>query len=664
MNKIGIFFFIICLIIISGCELNTSDKIQPDAVNGILDLTDWDLKRDKPVELSGEWEFYWQQFLNEKDFTNSSRPQKTGNISLPGTWNGYSVGGKKLSGHGYATFHLRVMINSSFNTMVLNVLTMQTANRVYINGELISSAGIPGTNSEISTPRYKPQSISYSPDKNYLDILIHVSNYDHRLGGIWGNIMIGAEEDLTEIWRYNRDKDFFVIGAIIIMGLYHLGLFFIRKEEREALYFSIYCFVVALRVIVTGQIYLLDLIPNLPWKALVILEYITFFAAIPLFTLFIYSLFKDSILKKVIRTLIPISSLFTFITIISPVRISSWLIPFFQITTLFTGIYILFLLIKYSIKKDKLAIIILSGFSIMFLTVINDILYAADVINSVYAISYGILLFIVFQAIVMTIRFARSFKEVERQRKQLLKTNTEYRSEIDERIRLEEELHISYQKNAKTRLAIIMGLAKLAEYRDSDTGTHIERIQEFNAVLAKQLQKDSKYSDYISDEYIKDLHISSILHDIGKVGIPDSILQKPGKLTAEEFEIMKEHASIGGDSIRTVEQKIEVRSFLTLGRDIAYMHHEKWDGTGYPGGIKGKDIPLSARLTALADVYDALTSKRCYKEAFTHERARDIIVSSKGTHFDPDIVDAFLEIQDVFDQIRSSLQDEIASVLE
>ena len=470
---------------------------------------------------------------------------------------------------------------------------------------------------------------------------------------------MGSEKDLSNIWRYNRDRDFFFLGSILIIGLFYLGLFFIHKQEREAIYFSIYCFVIFFRVIVTGDIFILNVFPNIPWKVLISIEYMTFFTAIPLFLLFIYSLFKDRFLKILIKAMVLISTAFSLITIIAPVSISSYLIPAFQISTLIGGLYIVFILIRFSLNQDRLALIILFGFLTMFAIVINDILYAAGIINSIYLISYGILLFIISQSTVMTIRFAKSFKEVERQQKQLLKTNIEYRHEINERVRLEEDLHISYKKNAKTKLAIIMGLAKLAEYRDSDTGTHIERIQEFNSLLAKQLQKHPDYIDYISDEYIEDLHISSILHDIGKVGIPDAILQKPGKLTVEEFEIMKEHSSIGGDSIKTVELKTGVRSFLTLAKEIAYMHHERWDGNGYPRGVSGEDIPLSARLTALVDVYDALTSKRCYKEAFSHEKAKSIILEARGSHFDPVIVDTFIEIEKDFDHIRKILQDDL-----
>jgi PAS domain S-box-containing protein len=224
--------------------------------------------------------------------------------------------------------------------------------------------------------------------------------------------------------------------------------------------------------------------------------------------------------------------------------------------------------------------------------------------------------------------------------------------DITVRKKLERDLLDSYKKVQSARNATILGLAKLAEYRDADTGAHLERIREYAKILALELSKMPKYSGYITPDYIEDIYNSSILHDIGKVGIPDSILLKPGRLTRDEFEVVKRHSSLGGEALKAVETKIDGQSFLSLGKEIAFYHHEKWDGTGYPRGLKGDQIPLSARIVALADVYDALTSKRVYKEAFSHEKAIAIIAEDRGKHFDPDVVDAFLALEGDFRSIR------------
>jgi PAS domain S-box-containing protein len=227
--------------------------------------------------------------------------------------------------------------------------------------------------------------------------------------------------------------------------------------------------------------------------------------------------------------------------------------------------------------------------------------------------------------------------------------------DVTEKRMLERKVIESLKNVKDARTGAILGLAKLAEYRDNDTGRHLERIREYTKVLAEELTKSPTYAAYITNDYIEDLYHSSILHDIGKVGIQDSILLKPGKLTPEEYEVMKNHAILGGNALAAVDAHIQGQSFLTIGKEIAYYHHEKWDGSGYPNGLKNNEIPQSARMVALADVYDAITSKRCYKVAYSHQVAKEIIESERGRAFDPDVVDAFLANEQRFHRIHEEL---------
>jgi PAS domain S-box-containing protein len=230
--------------------------------------------------------------------------------------------------------------------------------------------------------------------------------------------------------------------------------------------------------------------------------------------------------------------------------------------------------------------------------------------------------------------------------------------DITEKRMLERNLLQSLKDVKEARTGVILGLAKLAEYRDTDTGSHLERIREYTKIIVKELRTLPKYKEYITDEYIEDLYYSSILHDIGKVGVPDAILLKPGKLTTEEFEIIKQHAILGGKAISDIDKQFENQSFLTIAKELAYYHHERWDGKGYPNGLKEQQIPLSARVVSFADVYDALTSKRCYKDAYNHEEAKSILLDERGKAFDPDIVDAFLKYDNEFHMIRETLHED------
>ncbi|MGD8293611.1 MAG: response regulator [Desulfobacterales bacterium] len=223
--------------------------------------------------------------------------------------------------------------------------------------------------------------------------------------------------------------------------------------------------------------------------------------------------------------------------------------------------------------------------------------------------------------------------------------------------RLEQLVRERTRRLELTQAVTIESLATLAEYRDPETGGHIKRTQNYVKVLAKQLKNHPRFQNELNDEIIDLLYMSAPLHDLGKIAVPDNILHKAGKLTDEEFAEMKKHTNYGHDALRITEQKLGENSFLRYAREIAYTHQEKWDGSGYPNGLKGDAIPLSGRLMALADVYDALISKRVYKPPFSHEKAVEIILEGKGTHFDADIVDAFVALEETFRNIALSFAD-------
>lgn len=228
----------------------------------------------------------------------------------------------------------------------------------------------------------------------------------------------------------------------------------------------------------------------------------------------------------------------------------------------------------------------------------------------------------------------------------------------DRNAMLEAEVAKRMRENDLTQRVSIHALAHLAETRDPETGSHILRTQGYVSQLAKGLRRHPRFAATLNDRFIQLLSLSAPLHDIGKVGIPDYILLKPEKLTPEERAVMQTHAKLGCDAIEQAERDIEMPlEFLTIAKEIAHWHHEKWDGSGYPDGLAGDAIPVSARLMALADVFDALISARVYKPAMPYSTARDIIAADRGKHFDPDVVDAFLADFDNFAAIAERYSD-------
>lgn len=236
------------------------------------------------------------------------------------------------------------------------------------------------------------------------------------------------------------------------------------------------------------------------------------------------------------------------------------------------------------------------------------------------------------------IAFGNDITELTRTEKALKRLNRDLEGKVARRT---EQLH-------QTQDITILGFAGLAEIRDPDTGEHLARTRSYVQALAEALKDHPRFVHLLDDKMIENLYKSAPLHDIGKVGTPDAILLKEGPLTPEEYEEMKRHTVYGGDALEEAEARLGFDSFLRIACEIANYHHERWDGSGYPVGLEGEEIPLSARLMALADVYDALTSKRSYKKALSHEETRAMIVAGSGRHFDPAVVDAFLTVEGRF----------------
>jgi putative two-component system response regulator len=230
---------------------------------------------------------------------------------------------------------------------------------------------------------------------------------------------------------------------------------------------------------------------------------------------------------------------------------------------------------------------------------------------------------------------------IEEQKKELIVYNNDLQGLVDAKTKTVVEL----------QNAILKTMAELVEFRDNITGGHIERTQGYLRILVNEVMKNGLFEEEISSWDLELIMQSAQLHDVGKIGIQDSILQKPGKLTEEEYEKIKEHTTFGEKVIDRIKSNTVEQTFLDYAKILALTHHEKWDGSGYPGGLKGKEIPLLGRLMAIADVYDALVSHRSYKNAFTHEEAVKIIEDGKAKHFDPILVDLFLTISGKFDEI-------------
>lgn len=270
------------------------------------------------------------------------------------------------------------------------------------------------------------------------------------------------------------------------------------------------------------------------------------------------------------------------------------------------------------------------GYIVVIGAVYNDIKLVSDVFTSI------IFFFGATFVLIGILLQSRMLKSIKQQHKRLAEKNEQLRQLED---------------------ATIYALAYLAEIRDFETGKHIERTSQYVRVLTETLRENPHYTDYLSPSYVEDIVKAAPLHDIGKVGVRDSILTKPGKLTLEEYEEMKTHCKLGADILKIAESKVNFESYFSLARQLVMSHHERWDGCGYPEQLKGNEIPLSAQIMAVADVYDALTSERYYKKAFSHDKSCQIITEESGKQFAPDVVAAFTQAKDIFTLIAAASPD-------
>lgn len=614
------------------------------AENGVMDLRHWDFGSRGSVALSGEWAFYWQAFKAPGKIRFDSRGDR---LKLPGSWNRFQD--KATGGHGYATLALRVNLGHQDVPVSLYIREIMTAFDVYINGERVAQVGKIGTSPEHMTPEFRPVIVDIAPGQPVLDIVLHISNFHHRRGGAWSRILLGPESEIRKEAVFRLASHIFTTGCILIMGLYHLCLYLLRKRYIPPLYLGIFCCLVAFRSLVINEAFLHELFPVISWEWLMKIEYLGFFAGGTFFIIFIHSLFPAEFSSRVLWVLKCLGLFLSVCVLLFPARIYTHMVQPFQALIVASGGY-LFLVFFRAINRRREGVrVLIFGFTVLFISVLNEILYVNGIIRTGYTSQIGMVVFIFSHAFLLSLRYTRTYEKGEQQTRALTR-------EIRAKEVLEASLVESHEQFKNSRIALILGLAKLAEYRDTETGSHLERIREYARMIAMGLSETAPYNDEITPDFVDDIFHASILHDIGKIGIRDDILLKPGPLDPREFEIMKTHTVIGGDAIREVAEKAGVQSCLTQAEAIAYSHHERWDGTGYPRGLAGDAIPLSARITAIADVYDALTSERPYKKAFSHQRAVAIITSESGSHFDPDVVAAFVRLSDRISLVRDHIK--------
>ena len=446
-SRLAAFSLIIAyLIFFTACLNDSPRRIAPKAVSGVLDLTDWDLDNDGPLDLAGEWEFYWSQHLSPSDFLKKPAPDKTGLIQVPGYWKDNEIGGDQHPADGYATYRLNIMLNQHEESLALGMREISVAYTLYINGKQVASLGIAGKDRETTVPRQMHQVVDFEAVNSRMEVVMLVSNFHHRRGGgPWEVMRLGTAQEIRQIHERRLSLDLFLFGSLFIMALYHLGLFLFRKKDPSPLYFSIFCFLIASRLLTTGGRYLAHFFPHLSWELLVKLEYLSFYLAIPAFALFMHSLFPK-FSKRFLRLIEVLALVFAGIVVFTPTRISSYTVNPYEILTILTIVYSLYVLIVSLAHRNIEALVFLVGFLILAITTINDMLHVDEIIQTGFFAPFGFFFFILSQAFLLSYRFSTAMTTVETQRKELRDTLESLKAEIVERVQAEEALRESEEK--------------------------------------------------------------------------------------------------------------------------------------------------------------------------------------------------------------------------
>lgn len=429
-----------------SCGKTDVDRAPPKIHRGVIDLKDWDFHKDGFVNLSGQWEFYWKKQMDPMRDFDTDPASGFGLIKVPGIWNGYEEDGEKISGKGFATYHLKILLSHQEERLALKLLDMATAFHLYINGKLLASSGTPGKNAGTTVPRFYPVVAEFDSDSSQIDIVIHVSNFHHWQGGMWEPLLLGTAYDLKTVREKRLVFNFFLFGSILIMGLYHFGLFWFRRNDYSPLYFGIFCLLIATRILTTGERYILHIFPDIDYEIMNKLIYLSFYICVPVFSMFVKSLFPREVFGKIIDTIKVTGLCFSIFVLFLPARIYTYTMPVFQFFTLLILVYGTWTLLLATMRKRNGALVFLIGFLILFITAINDILYTRQIINTGHFSQIGFFIFIFSQALLISQRFSMAFSTVERQSHELLSANVAYKKEINYRKQAEKALKESESK--------------------------------------------------------------------------------------------------------------------------------------------------------------------------------------------------------------------------
>ncbi len=399
-------YVLFLFLILYNTQLNAVNF--PKAENGKINLSDWNFGEDAIIKLTGQWEFFEGKLIKTYP---SKTPKNPNFINVPDNWNYQTEGKQIISGQGFGSYRLLISLNTE-SALSLKVKDIASASKIWVNNKLVYSAGIIDTIPQNNSPQFKPAIFSLPLDTNLYELVVEVSNYNHQMGGLWDNIFIGRKEQISLQHERETIQNFFIYGAIFIIGLYHLGLFLLRKKDQMSLNFGLFCFMISLNSMTRDRI-LFYFYPEFDWELSYKIEYISLFACLPLFYIFFYLSFKEDF-NRFFKTLsIIIVGIFGGITLFTKTIVFSHLLTPYHILLGIYAIVVISSLTKSLYKRRLGANLILVGFIFFFIAMTNDILHARNIINTTVLMNYGVFAFVIVQAFFLAKQSVAAYKQIE-----------------------------------------------------------------------------------------------------------------------------------------------------------------------------------------------------------------------------------------------------------
>lgn len=569
MNQIAVYrlitYTLLFMLLLCGCDRKKTDH----ASKGFLDLSSRDFTRDGIVYLDGEWEFYWGQLLTPKDL-DAQPPQKTGYFSIPGYWNGYRVDGKPLSGDGYATFRLKVRLRPGVDALALRIEEQSTAYQLWVNGSLVMANGITGASADAMKPYKKISTADVPTGAEWLDCVLLVSNFNMSDGGPYRKIALGSSEAINKRQAGLFALDLLLFGMLGVIGVYHLVFYLLLRKEPSLIYFACFCLSWCLGIPfgAAGGRFITLIFPDFPWYWVSRMELLTWFPTVPLFLMFFASLYPLEFSLKVTRFAQVVGAVFFSFVLFAPSRIISYTDVPYSVFSLAIAVYICHRLFYATRNKRNGAFLMLAGFLFFVATVINDILFMNMIIYSIYMVSAGIAVMILFQSFALARRFAMSFSAVEALTSELEGKNIAL-SQLD---KLKDEFLAHTSHELRTPLNGIIGIAE--SLKSGVTGKLPVKTQEnLSMIVASGKRLAGLINDILDFSRLKNRDIQLYRQAVDMRALTDTVLtiMKPlatGKDLGFHNDIPDDLPPVWGD-----EDRLQQIFYNLIGNAVKFTDH-------------------------------------------------------------------------------------------